>query len=79
MFEQRQQPGLAKGYVHLGDPCRGGDAIGDAGRADRLDELPDIRDRLDAMGEQIRQAGIPALDEIGAEPDVGRLFDLFLH
>lgn len=65
--------------MHLRHPGRGSDAIGDAGRADGFDELTYIRDRLDAVRKKIRQAGIPALDEVGAKPNRGRLFDFFLH
>ncbi|MBZ9760411.1 hypothetical protein LB553_05915 [Mesorhizobium sp. CA8] len=31
------------------------------------------------MRKEVRQAGIPALHEVGAEPGLGRLFDLLLH
>ncbi len=36
-------------------------------------------DGFDPVREQVGQAGIPALDEIGAEPDLGLRFDLLLH
>ncbi len=67
MFEQRQHAGDTERDVHLGDARRRGDAIGYARRDDGVDEAAHVRDRLDALGEQLRQRQVPAVGKVGAE------------